>query len=292
MDNMIYINGNFEKREEAKVSLFDKGFLYGDGVFEGIRIYNGNIFKCKEHIDRLYNSAKALNINIGMSKQQMTDALVESVRKNNMKNGYIRLIVTRGDGDVGIDPNNVHSRPNVMIIVQNLIMFPPEHYETGINTITVATKRNIPDSLDPKIKSLNYLTNILAKMGSNVGEAHEALMLNSQGYVTEGTTDNIFIVKDEVIYTPPTYIGALEGITRQTIIDIAGKLNYTLKEEPFTSYDIYVADEVFLTGTAVEVIPVILVDGRQIGNGVPGEVYYHLTSEFRNLVDVEGVQVF
>lgn len=290
--NLVYINGNFVKKEETSVSLFDRGFLYGDGIFEGIRIYNGNIFKCKEHTDRLFKSAKALNINIDFTRQEMMSILVECVQKNQMKDGYIRLVVSRGNGDLSLDPRNVHTKPNIFIVVQELDMFSEERYESGIHAVTVPTKRNIPDALNPKVKSLNYLNNILAKMDSNLAGADDAIMVNAEGYVTEGSVNNIFIVRDKTLITPPAYIGALEGITRQTIIDIAKKTGYNVKEEVFTRYDVQVADEVFLTGTAVEMITVTRVDGRQIGNGVPGPVFKHLASEFKKVVELDGIKVF
>jgi len=287
----IYLNGEIVKKEDAKISVFDHGFLYGDGIFEGIRVYNGVVFKCKEHIDRLYDSAKSIMLDIGMTKEEMTEAMAETIRKNGMRDAYIRLVVSRGTGDLGLDPRKC-PKPNIVIIVEKLALFPKEHYETGIRIITVPTRRNVPDALNPKIKSLNYLNNILVKLEANMAGVSEALMLNAQGYVCEGSGDNIFIVKNKVIYTPPSYLGALEGITRNAIMDIVERLGYKLKEEPFTRHDVYIADEVFLTGTAAEVIAVYEVDGRVVGDGRPGPITNELLAEFRNVVDKDGLQVF
>lgn len=287
----IYLNGEIVRKEDAKISVFDHGFLYGDGIFEGIRVYNGVVFKCKEHIDRLYDSAKSIMLDIGMTKEEMTEAMAETIRKNGMRDAYIRLVVSRGTGDLGLDPRKC-PKPNIVIIVEKLALFPKEHYETGIRIITVPTRRNVPDALNPKIKSLNYLNNILVKLEANMAGVSEALMLNAQGYVCEGSGDNIFIVKNKVIYTPPSYLGALEGITRNAIMEIVERLGYKLKEEPFTRHDVYIADEVFLTGTAAEVIAVFEVDGRMVGDGRPGPITNELLAEFRRVVDKDGLQVF
>lgn len=291
MERWIYLNGEYVKKEDAKISVFDHGFLYGDGIFEGIRVYNGNVFRLKEHILRLFDSAKSIMLEIPHTVEEVMDIVVESVRRNGMRDAYIRLVISRGTGDLGLDPRKCPSR-NVICIVEQLALFPKELYETGIKVITVPTRRNIPDALNPKIKSLNYLNNILVKIEANLAGMSEAIMLNNQGYVTEGSGDNIFIVKNGVIYTPPAYLGALEGITRQAIIDIAKKLGIELKEQPFTRHDVFVADEVFLTGTAAEVIAVNEVDGRVIGTGKSGPVTGRLLVEFRKLVEEEGVKVF
>lgn len=291
MDRWIYLNGEFVKKEDAKISVFDHGLLYGDGIFEGIRVYNGNIFKCKEHIDRLYDSAKSIMLDIGLTKQEMTDAMIETVRRNQMKDAYIRLVVSRGVGDLGLDPRKC-SKPTIIIIVEELAIFPKEHYETGIRIVTAPTRRNTADALNPKIKSLNYLNNVLVKIEANQAGVSEALMLNAQGYVCEGSGDNIFVIKDRVVYTPPSYLGALEGITRNTIMRLAVEEGFTVKEEPFTRHDVYVADEVFLTGTAVEVIAVNEVDGRKIGDGRPGPITKTLLARFKEIVEIDGVQVF
>lgn len=287
MTQWIYLNGEYVTKENAKVSVYDHGFLYGDGIFEGIRIYNGNIFKCKEHLDRLYDSAKSIDLTIPLSYEEMEQALIETIRKNDLRDGYIRLVVSRGFGDLGLDPRRCKTA-NIVIIVEQLAIYSNEDYVNGLKIVSVSTRRNIPDALNPKIKSLNYLNNILVKIQANLAGVGEALMLNSQGYVAEGSGDNIFIVKNGILTTPPTYIGALNGITRQTIIDISQKLGYVVKEEPFTLHDVYVADEVFLTGTAAEVIAAREVDGRVIGEGKAGPITTHLLEEFRKYVEIDG----
>ncbi|MBE0338915.1 MULTISPECIES: branched-chain-amino-acid transaminase [Paenibacillus] len=290
-EQWIYLDGQHVTKENAKVSVYDHGFLYGDGIFEGIRIYNGNIFKCKEHLDRLYDSAKSIQLNIPLSPDEMLEAMAETIRLNEMRNGYIRLVVSRGAGNLGLDPLRC-PKASIIIIVEQLAIYPEEAYLTGLKTISVSQRRNIPDALNPKIKSLNYLNNILVKIQSNYAGVGEAIMLNSQGYVTEGSADNIFIVKNGVLYTPPCYLGALEGITRNAIIDLCAELGYALKEQPFTLHDVYVADEVFFTGTAAEVIAAYEVDGRTIGSGVAGPVTLELLAEFRKIVDQDGYKVW
>jgi branched-chain amino acid aminotransferase len=287
----IYLNGDFVTKENAKVSVYDHGFLYGDGIFEGIRIYNGNIFKCKEHLDRLYDSAKSIMLNIPLTYDEMQEALIESVRRNELTNGYIRLVVSRGPGDLGLDPRR-SPKANVVIIVEQLSIYSADAYIDGLKIVSVSTRRNVPDALNPKIKSLNYLNNILVKIQANLAGVGEALMLNAQGYVAEGSGDNIFIIKNGVLTTPPCYIGALEGITREAIMVIARGEGYTVKEEPFTLHDVYIADEVFLTGTAAEVIAVREVDARIIGSGKAGPITTHLLQEFRKIVDQDGVKVY
>ncbi|MGW8959544.1 branched-chain-amino-acid transaminase [Paenibacillus sp. NPDC055715] len=290
-EQWIYLDGQHVTKENAKVSVYDHGFLYGDGIFEGIRIYNGNIFKCKEHLDRLYDSAKSIQLNIPLSPDEMLEAMAETIRLNEMRSGYIRLVVSRGVGNLGLDPLRC-PKASVIIIVEQLAIYPEKAYLTGLKTISVSQRRNIPDALNPKIKSLNYLNNILVKIQSNYAGVGEAIMLNSQGYVTEGSADNIFIVKNGVLYTPPCYLGALEGITRNAIIDLCAELGYALKEQPFTLHDVYVADEVFFTGTAAEVIAAYEVDGRTIGSGVAGPVTLELLAEFRKIVDQDGYKVW
>lgn len=288
---LIYLNGEFVEKENAKISVYDHGFLYGDGIFEGIRVYNGNIFRLQEHIERLYESALSIMIVIPMKIEEMMDAVVETVRKNELRDAYIRLVISRGDGDLGLDPRSC-KRANIVIIVEQLRLFPQELYKTGLKIVTVPTRRNKPDALNPKIKSLNYLNNVMVRMEASMAGVSEALMLNSEGYVTEGSGDNIFLVKKGVIYTPPTYLGALDGITRQAIMDIARELGYVVKEEPFTRHDVYIADEVFLTGTAAEVISVSEVDARVIRDGKPGPVTKQLLEEFRRYVQEDGVKVY
>lgn len=290
-EQWIYLDGEFVTKENAKVSVFDHGFLYGDGIFEGIRIYNGNIFKCKEHLDRLYDSAKSIDLVIPLAYDELLEAMAETIRRNDMRNGYIRLIVSRGAGNLGLDPRRC-PKPTVLIIVEQLAIYSEEAYLNGLKAVSVAQRRNIPDALNPKIKSLNYLNNILVKIQSNFAGADEAIMMNAQGYVTEGSGDNIFIVKNGVVTTPPCYLGALEGITRQAIIDLCGKLGVPLKEEPFSMHDVYIADEVFFTGTAAEVIAAREIDGRIIGTGQAGPITLKLLEEFRNIVEIDGYKVW
>ncbi len=287
----IFIGGDFVKKEEAVISVFDHGFLYGDGVFEGIRVYAGNIFRLEAHLKRLFESAQSIMLRIPYTKEEMTQLTIDTVRKNELQSAYIRVVVSRGKGNLGLDPSSC-SNPNVIIIAEELTMFPKEYYENGIKIASVATRRNRPDVLSPQIKSLNYLNNILVKLEATQAGVQEALMMNDEGYVTEGSADNIFIVKNNVIYTPPVYLGALEGITRNAIIDVATANGYEVKETPFGRHDVYVADEVFLTGTAVEVIAVINVDGRTISDGKPGTVTNALLEEFRKLVTTDGVACY
>ncbi len=290
MEQWIYLNGQFVTKENAKVSVYDHGFLYGDGIFEGIRVYNGNIFKCNEHLDRLYDSARSIMLDIPLAYEEMQQVLIDSVNKNKLRNGYIRLVVSRGTGNLGLDPRRCPT-PNVVVIVEQLALYQEEDYLNGLKIVSVSTRRNVPDALNPKIKSLNYLNNILVKIQANLAGVGEALMLNSQGFVAEGSGDNIFIIKKGVVTTPPSYIGALEGITRAAIMDICKEVGYPLKEEPFTLHDVYVADEVFLTGTAAEVIAVREVDARMIGSGKAGPITTHLLTEFRKIVEVDGVKI-
>ena len=287
----IFLGGQFVKKEEAVVSVYDHGFLYGDGVFEGIRVYEGTIFKLDAHLKRLYESAQSIMIQIPYSKEEMTQYIVETIRKNQLQTAYIRLVVSRGVGNLGLDPRSC-SNPRVIIIAEELSMYPKEFYERGIRIASVASRRNRPDVLSPQVKSLNYLNNILVKIEATQAGVDEALMLNDQGYVTEGSADNIFLVKNGTLFTPPVYLGALEGVTRNAIIEIARKNGYEVKETPFTRHDVYTADEVFLTGTAVEVIAVIEVDGRTISDGMPGNVTKNLLEEFRRVVTTDGVPCY
>ncbi|WP_078597419.1 branched-chain-amino-acid transaminase [Evansella clarkii] len=287
----IFLSGEFVKKEDAVVSVYDHGFLYGDGVFEGIRVYSGNIFKLDEHLDRLFESAQSIMLTIPYTKEELTNIIVDTVRKNQLKTAYIRVVVSRGAGNLGLDPAYC-SQPRVVVIAEELALYPQSLYEKGLRVGSVASRRNRPDVLSPQVKSLNYLNNILVKLEANQAGVDEALMLNDQGYVTEGSADNIFIVKNGTIRTPPVYLGALEGITRNAIISLAKELGYELQETPFTRHDVYTADEVFLTGTAVEVIAVVEVDGRKVQEGKPGEVTNHLLSEFRKLVLTDGVQCY
>lgn len=288
---LIYLNGSLVPKEEAVISIYDHGFLYGDGVFEGIRIYEGNVYKLTEHVNRLYESAHSIMLQIPHTKQEMTDIIVDTVEKNKVMNAYIRVVVSRGPGDLGLDPRNCEA-PTVIVIVEELAIYAKELYENGLKVASVPNRRSSPDVLNPQIKSLNYLNNILVKLSSVQSGADEALILNNQGFVTEGSADNIFIVKNDVIKTPPVYLGALEGITRNAIIEIIKEKGYSFEEVPFTLHDVYIADEVFLTGTAAEVIPVVIVDERSIGNGKPGIITSELLQAFREKTLTDGVRCY
>lgn len=285
----IYIDGKLVEREDAKVSVFDHGLLYGDGVFEGIRTYDGLIFKLKEHIDRLYQSAQTIMLEIPLSKEDLIEAVKRTLRANNLKNAYIRLIVTRGVGDLGLDPRKC-PRPTIIVITDKIALYSEKFYKQGMEIITVPTQRNIPEALNPQIKSLNYLNNILAKIEAINAGVEEAVMLNCDGYVAECTGDNIFIVKRGVLLTPPIYIGALRGITRGAVMDLAKANKIPVYEEVLTRHDLFNADECFLTGTAAEVIPVVKIDGRVIGNGKPGKTTLKLIGEFHKLTKVDGIR--
>jgi len=285
----VYINGGYFEKNEAKVSIFDHGFLYGDGVFEGIRSYAGLIFKLKEHIDRLYESSQGIMLNIPISKENMIKAVAETLKLNQLDNAYIRLIVTRGIGDLGLDPRKCKSA-SIIIITDNIKLYPEKMYKEGLSIITVPTPRNIPEALNPQIKSLNYLNNILAKIEALNCGYEEALMFTAHGYVAECTGDNIFIIKDNNLITPPAYLGILKGITRACVMDIAKKIDMTVKEEVITRHNIFTASECFLTGTAAEIIPVVCVDKRIIGDGKPGKITLNLMKEFRKLTKTDGVK--
>ena len=288
---LIYLNGELVPKGEAKVSVFDHGFLYGDGVFEGIRIYNGRIFKLKEHIERLFYSAHAIDLKPPLTQEELIRATVETVRANNLRDGYIRIVISRGEGDLGLDPQKC-PKPTVVIIADKIAIYPEEVYKKGMKIITVSTRRNSPQALNPNIKSLNYLNNILAKIEANRANVPEAIMLSIEGYVAEATGDNIFIVKNKNLITPPLHLGVLPGITRQTVIDLAKERGIITEEKPFTLYDVYTADECFLTGTAAEIVPVVEVDGRKINGGVPGEITLLLMKDFHEYVNKEGVEVY
>ena len=290
-ERLIYIDGQLYSKSQAKVSVFDHGFLYGDGIFEGIRAYNGRIFRCKEHIDRLYCGAKAIALEIPLKKDEMIEALKETCRKNNIKDGYIRLIVSRGAGDLGLSPIKC-PKPCVVIIADTIALYPEELYEKGMKVITASTRRNNPAALDPQIKSLNYLNNILAKIEANRAGAPEAIMLNNAGLVCECTGDNIFIIKDSILYTPPVYVGALDGITRAVAMELAQKLGYKVIEKEFTLFNVYGADECFFTGTAAEVIGVTEVEGRVIGDGVAGKITKQLKKAFEDYTRSEGEEIY
>ncbi len=288
----IYIDGKLFNKEDAKISVFDHGLLYGDGVFEGIRAYNGKVFKLDEHLKRLYASARAITLIVPLTVKEMEHAILETIRANKLKDAYIRLVVTRGEGDLGLDPRKC-PKSRVIIIAGKISLYPEELYRKGLDLITVSTKRNIPESLNPCIKSLNYLNNIMAKIEANRANAPEAIMLNKDGYVAECTGDNIFIIRGKKLITPPTWVGALEGITRAVVMEIAQKkLKMDAREDVFTPYNVYTADEVFLTGTAAEVIPVTKVDNRPIGDGTPGKFTRALIGEFGKLTRSSGISIY
>jgi len=278
----VYIGGKLFDKADAKISVYDHGLLYGDGVFEGIRIYEGRVFRLREHVQRLYLSAKHIKLEIPLAPEQMADAITSTVQANNKRNGYIRAVVTRGAGTLGLDPRKT-SDPQVIIIVDDISLYPPELYENGMEIATVATIRNHPNALDPRIKSLNYLNNILAKIEAIQAGCLEALMLNHKGEVAECTGDNIFLVKDGALLTPPLDAGILEGVTRTAVLELAQAANIEAREMTMTRHDVYSANECFLTGTAAEVIPVVKCDGRLIGNGKPGPVTKSLRERFHQL---------
>jgi branched-chain amino acid aminotransferase len=278
----VYINGKLYDKADAKISVYDHGLLYGDGVFEGIRVYEGKVFRLREHVDRLYDSARGIKLEIPMSREQMAEAITSTVQANNKRNGYIRALVTRGAGSLGLDPRKT-ADPQVVIIVDDISMYPPELYENGMEIVTVSTIRNHPNALSPRIKSLNYLNNIMAKMEAIQSGCLEALMLNHEGQVAECTGDNIFIVKRGVLKTPPTDAGILEGVTRNTVLEAARAANIPVQETALTRLDVHTADECFLTGTAAEVIPVVKCDGRLIGNGKPGPITKQLRDRFHQI---------
>lgn len=290
MDLKVYINGKLIDKYRATVSVFDHGLLYGDGVFEGIRSYDGLVFKLREHIDRLFESAHAIMLNIPLSKEELIKAVIFTLKANRLRDAYIRLIVTRGNGDLGLDPRKC-KHPTLIIITDKITLYPREYYRNGLEIKTVATQRNVPEALNPQIKSLNYLNNILAKIEAINSNVEEALMLNSLGFVTEGTGDNVFIVKDSSLLTPPPYVGILKGITRDAVISIAKRKRIPIIEDVLTRHSLYNADEAFLSGTAAEIIPVVKIDGRLIGAGRPGKITKILMQEFRKLTKRDGVRI-
>ena len=287
MGRQVYLNGELVPAAEAKVSAYDHGFLYGDGVFEGIRVYSGRVFKAKEHMARLYDSARALMISIPYAEAELTQSVLDLVKTNNIGDGYVRVTVSRGVG-LGLDPR-VCKRATVVIMTDKLALYPPEMYTDGLEVVTVSTRIPPAQAVEPRVKSLGkYLCNIQAKIEANRVGAGEGLMLNIEGYVAEATGDNIFLVKKSEITTPPAYVGILEGITRNTVMELARSRGYAAREAVFTLFDVYTADECFLTGTAAEVIPVVKVDGRMIGGGAPGPVTLDLMAAFRRLTGSEG----
>ena len=286
----VYINGKFYEKNEAKISVFDHGLLYGDGVFEGIRSYSRLVFKLTEHIDRLFESAHTIMLEIPLSKDQIISAVIKTLKENNLKDSYIRLIVTRGEGDLGLDPRKCKGNATIIIIADKVSLYPAELYKKGMDIITVPTVRNLPEALNPQIKSLNYLNNILAKIEAVNSGYEEAIMMDSLGYVAECTGDNIFIVKHKQLFTPPQCMGTLRGITRDAVLEIARKDKISVHEHVLTRHELYNSNECFLTGTAAEIIPVVKVDGRAIGTGSPGELTLQLTKKFHQLTRKEGMK--
>ncbi len=282
MSLKVYINGKLVDKEDAKISVYDHGLLYGDGVFEGIRSYAGKVFRLKEHLDRLWHSAKAIWLEIPISKQKMAKAIEDTLALNGIKDGYVRVVVTRGCGTLGLDPDKC-SQPQVIIITDHIALYPEEVYQKGLEIITVSTARNHPAALNPRIKSLNYLNNILAKIEGKQAGCVEALMLNHKGEVAECTGDNIFLARNGTLLTPPNDAGILEGITRDAVIELARNAGIEVCEVSLTKHDVYIADECFLTGTAAEVVPVVKVDSRTIGDGTPGPITRDMIERFHKL---------
>jgi branched-chain amino acid aminotransferase len=284
----IYLNGKLVDKENAKISVFDHGFLYGDGAFEGIRSYNTLVFRLKQHIDRLWETLHTLMIDPCMTKQDMIGAVVKTLQANKIKDGYVRLIVSRGEGDLGLDPSKCYGKPNVIIIADKIVLYPPQLYQKGMDIITVPTVKNHPNALNPQLKSLNYLNNILAKIEASLCGYNEAIMLEDNGYIGECTGDNIFIYKDGALATP--HLGRLKGITCEAILQLAKKMKIEVSQGYITRHELYNAQECFLTGTAAELIPVVKVDGRMIGNGKPGFVTKKLLDNFHQLTKKDGVK--
>ena len=283
MPRIVSMNGRLVPEAEATVSVFDHGLLYGDGVFEGMRAYGGRVFRMQEHLDRLWHSARAIALEIPTTKAALAKAVDETVAANGLPDGYIRLVVTRGSGTLGLDPNRTRD-PQVIVIVDTIALYPREHYERGLRIVTAATQRSHPAALSPRIKSLNYLNNIMAKLEGLQAGCVEALMLNHKGEVAECTADNVFAVRKGVVLTPPPDAGILEGITRGAVMDLAHSASIPCREATLTRHDLYTAEEVFITGTAAEVVPVVEIDGRKIGDGVPGPVTKRLAADFHALV--------
>jgi branched-chain amino acid aminotransferase len=291
MELKIYLDGALVPESQAKVSVFDHGLLYGDGVFEGIRFYNGRVFRLEQHIRRLYDCARALLLNIPLTPEEMIRATCETIRANNLRDGYIRLVVTRGVGPMGLSPFKC-PKPSVVIIAASIALYPADAYRTGLTMATVATRRPSHDMLSPQVKSLNYLNNVMAKVEAIQAGAEEGLMLNDSGLVAECTGDNLFIVRDGIISTPPLTAGALDGITRGVVFEIARELGLPMRERDLSRHDIYTADECFLTGTAAEVIAAVKLDQRAIGTGKPGAVTNRVIARFRELTQTSGTPIY
>ena len=290
MGSKVWLNGQMVDREKASISVFDHGLLYGDGVFEGIRFYERKVFKLDEHIDRLFNSAKIIMLDIPVSKDDLKKAVLLTCRESGLDNGYVRPVVTRGTGPLGLAPWKC-TNPNIFIIADTLLLYPVELYRNGMPIVTVPTRRNISEAVNPMIKSLNYLNNILAKIEAKTAGVEEALMLNQEGYVAECTGDNIFIVRNGVIYTPPVYAGALPGITLSAVIEVAAQMGVKVIDKIFTRAEVYTADECFLTGTAAEVVPIISLDSRKIGDGKPGAITSELVTRFQEYARKTGTPI-
>src|SRR6202171_1780531 len=290
-DSMIFIDGKFYSQANVKISVFDHGLLYGDGIFEGIRFYNGRVFRLEEHLDRLWDSARSICLEVPMSKREMTEALLETVRQNDLRDGSIRLLVTRGVGNLGLNPTQCE-RPSVIIIATTILLYPESLYQKGLTVVTCATRRTNPGALNPAVKSLNYLNNVMARIEANLAGADEAIMLNDAGNVAECTADNIFVVKRGQIFTPPIAAGALRGVTRLVVFEMAAELGIKVTETDITRHDVFIADECFLTGTAAEIIPVIKADGRLIGNGKPGPISARMIARFRQLTRETGRPIY
>jgi branched-chain amino acid aminotransferase len=291
MNLKIYIDGVFYEQSEAKISVFDHGLLYGDGVFEGIRFYHDRVFRLDEHINRLWDSAKAIALEMPISRSELVAATLETIRQNDLHDGYIRLLVTRGAGSLGLSPDSCR-RPSIVIIAATISLYPESLYQKGLTMVTCATRRTAPAALSPRVKSLNYLNNILAKIEAQQAGAAEGIMLNEQGYVAECTGDNLFVVKNSLLLTPPVNSGILEGVTRQVVLELARQNGFPIREQDLTRYDIFVADECFLTGTAAEVIPAVQLDRRTIGTGQPGPVTLKLMEDFRGLTRSTGTPIY
>jgi len=288
---LIYLNGEFVPKSKAMISVFDHGFLYGDGVFEGIRSYNGRVFRLDQHLKRFYDSARTICLDMGMTPKEMEKVVVDTVRVNNLQDSYIRLVASRGPGDLGLAPWKC-SKATIVCIADKISLYPDELYKNGLKIVTVPTRRNIPEGVNPNIKSLNYLNNIMAKIEARISGCDEALLLNQQGYVAECTGDNIFVVRNGELLTPPAFIGTLDGITKQTVEEIARKLKIPTREATMTRFDVYNAEECFLTGTAAEIIPVVDVDTRTIGSGKPGKITMRLIAEYHKYTKTTGTPVF
>lgn len=291
MSIQVYIDGKYYPKEEAKVSVFDHGLLYGDGIFEGIRAYNGRVFRLDEHLERLYLSARSILIDIPLTIDELREAVLETIRLNDQKDAYIRLLVTRGKGDLGLDPRKC-PKAAIIIISDEIKLYPRETYENGLKLIIASTRKNSPDALSPRIKSLNYLNNILGKIEAINAGCSEAVMLDRHGYLTECTSENIFLVKNNCLFTPTATVGILEGITRSVVMELASKLGYQVQMSLLTAHDLYVSDEVFVTGTGAEIIPVVDLCGRSIGTGRPGPITKQLLREFRDLTQSEGTEIY